>query len=104
MLRITFEYMDAYTNGMWNRQQCTMSSVEECIRVYGLGKDCDYRIISVEDQSKENHNCWTLDEKMGQTYVHEECANTLAQRDYKQPQAVVYESHRNDSRPSNAED
>ena len=35
--------------------------------------------------------CWTLDEKMGQTYVHRECANTLAQRDYKQPQAVIYE-------------
>ena len=28
---------------------------------------------------------------MGQTYVHRECANTLAQRDYKQPQAVIYE-------------
>lgn len=35
--------------------------------------------------------CWTIDEKMGQTYVHEEQANTLAQRDYKQPQAVIYE-------------
>ena len=35
--------------------------------------------------------CYTLDEKMGQTYVHYECANTLAQRDYKQPQAVIYE-------------
>lgn len=35
--------------------------------------------------------CYTLDEKMGQTYVHQECANTLAQRDYKQPQAVIYE-------------
>lgn len=34
---------------------------------------------------------WSLDEKMGQTYVHRECANTLAQRDYKQPQAVIYE-------------
>ena len=35
--------------------------------------------------------CYSLDEKMGQTYVHQECANTLAQRDYKQPQAVIYE-------------
>lgn len=34
---------------------------------------------------------WSIDEKMGQTYIHNECANTLAQRDYKQPQAVVYE-------------
>lgn len=44
--------------------------------------------------------CWTIDEKMGNTYCHEEQANTLAQRDYKQPQAVIYEVDRNDSRPS----
>ena len=31
---------------------------------------------------------YSIDEKMGQTYVHEEQANTLAARDYKQPQAV----------------
>ena len=40
---------------------------------------------------KEIGGVWTLDEKMGQTYVHREQANTLAQRDYKQPQIVVYE-------------
>lgn len=39
---------------------------------------------------------WSLDEKMGQTYVHRECANTLAQRDYKQPQAVIYELSKSD--------
>ena len=33
---------------------------------------------------------YSLDEKMGQTYTWEEQANTLAARDYKQPQAVVY--------------
>ena len=33
---------------------------------------------------------YSVDEKMGQTYVHEDMANTLAQRDYKQPQTVVY--------------
>lgn len=48
--------------------------------------------------------CWSLDEKMGQTYIHFEFANTLAQRDYKQPQAVIYETIRNDSRPSDTED
>jgi DNA (cytosine-5)-methyltransferase 1 len=36
----------------------------------------------------ENDTAYTIDEKMGQTYVWEEQANTLAQRDYKQPQAV----------------
>lgn len=35
--------------------------------------------------------CYTLDEKVGQTYVHFEQANTLAARDYKQPQLVCYE-------------
>ena len=35
--------------------------------------------------------CITCDEKMGNTYVWEEQANTLAARDYKQPQAVCYE-------------
>lgn len=47
---------------------------------------------------------WSLDEKMGQTYIHKEQANTLAQRDYKQPQAVFYETDRNDSRPPDTED
>jgi len=36
----------------------------------------------------EDDTTYTIDEKMGQTYVWEEQANTLAQRDYKQPQAV----------------
>lgn len=40
---------------------------------------------------------WTLDEKMGQTYIHHETANTLAARDYKQPQAVAYEIVRDHS-------
>lgn len=35
--------------------------------------------------------CYTIDEKMGQTYIHKDVANTLAARDYKQPQAVIYE-------------
>ena len=49
MVKIRFKYKDQYTKGKWNEQQCIMSSVEECIRVYGLGVDCDYEIISVEN-------------------------------------------------------
>ena len=49
LLKITFEYRDAYTNGKWNRQTCVMSSLKECIKVYGLGIDCEYRIISIEE-------------------------------------------------------
>lgn len=48
MLHIVFEYQDAYTGGKWNRQECVVSSVRECIKLYGLGIDCDYRIVSVD--------------------------------------------------------
>ena len=50
MLHIVFEYCDTYTHGEWVRQECHMSSVAECIKTYGLGVDCDYRIISVEEE------------------------------------------------------
>lgn len=33
--------------------------------------------------------CYSIDEKMGNTYVWNNQANTLASRDYKQPQAVL---------------
>lgn len=49
MLHITFEYKDAYTNGNWNKQECVMRSVEECKKVYGLGVDCEYRILKAEE-------------------------------------------------------
>lgn len=48
-LRIVFEYKDRYSNGTWSRQECICSSVEQCIEWYGLGVDCDYRIISIEE-------------------------------------------------------
>ena len=49
MLRIVFEYCDRYTGGKWNQQECVVSSVKECKEIYGLGIDCDYRIISIEE-------------------------------------------------------
>ena len=60
----------------------------------------------MEEKNKKINwgGCYTLDEKMGQTYIHYEVANTLAARDYKQPQAVIYEVDRDDSRPPNSED
>lgn len=48
MYRITFRYCDAYSGWEWRTQSCVVSSVEECIRIYGLGVDCEYEIISVE--------------------------------------------------------
>lgn len=49
MLRIKFRFRDDYSNWEWRNQECTMSSVNECIKVYGLGNDCDYEILSVEE-------------------------------------------------------
>lgn len=49
MLRIVFEYMDAWSYGKWNRQECVVSSLAECKKIYGLGVDCEYRIISIEE-------------------------------------------------------
>lgn len=46
--KITFEYRDEMSKGEWRRQTCVMSSVAECKKVYGLGVDCEYRIIEVE--------------------------------------------------------
>ncbi len=38
--------------------------------------------------------CYSIDEKCANTYVWEDQANTLAARDYKQPQAVCYEEEK----------
>lgn len=56
MLRIEFEYADAMSDWQWRKQTCIVSSVQECKRIYGLGVDCDYRIVSVEDADKKGGN------------------------------------------------
>ena len=48
MKHIVFEYRDEYTNGEWREQECYLSSVKECIEIYGLN-ECEYRIILVEE-------------------------------------------------------
>ena len=49
MLKIKFEYRDRYCYPKWNEQECTVSSVAECKKIYGLGVDCEYRILSIEE-------------------------------------------------------
>lgn len=49
MVKITFLYADAMSDWQWRKQTCMVSSVRECKSIYGLGIDCDYRIISVEE-------------------------------------------------------
>ena len=47
MVHIVFEYMDAYTNGEWKEQECVVRNLAECKELYGLGIDCEYRIVSI---------------------------------------------------------
>ena len=49
MKKIKFKYRDEISNWEWREQECVVGSVEECIKIYGLGIDCDYKILSVED-------------------------------------------------------
>lgn len=49
MVKVEFEYKDKYTNGKWNKQSCVVDSVAECIKLYGLGIDCEYRIVKVTE-------------------------------------------------------
>lgn len=49
MKKIKFKYRDETSNWEWREQECVVSSVKECIKIYGLGIDCDYQILSVED-------------------------------------------------------
>ncbi len=48
MLHIRFEYRDEMSGFEWREQECTVDSLQECKRLYSLGVDCDYRIISIE--------------------------------------------------------
>lgn len=48
MVRIVFEYRDKWTHGAWSRQECTVRSVAECKKFYGLD-ECEYRILEIEE-------------------------------------------------------
>lgn len=54
MIEVNFEYADAMSNWERRKQSCVVSSVEECKRIYGLGIDCEYRIISVKELKGES--------------------------------------------------
>ena len=49
MKKIKFKYRDEISNWEWREQECVVSSVKECIKIYGLGFDCDYLLLSVEE-------------------------------------------------------
>ena len=49
MFQIEFEYKDSVSGWNWIKQSCVVSSIAECIKIYGLGVDCEYRILSVKE-------------------------------------------------------
>ena len=49
MVHIKFKYKDKFSHDEWSEQECTVLSLKECIKIYGLGIDCEYRILSVEE-------------------------------------------------------
>lgn len=52
MLHIKFVYRDDYSYPEWREQECVCRSLKECKEWYGLGVDCEYRIISIEEVEK----------------------------------------------------
>lgn len=56
MVKIKFRYRDEKSDWQWRNQSCTVDSVEECKKIYGLGVDCEYEIISVEELSDNSNN------------------------------------------------
>ena len=55
----------------------------------------DFKGVGSQYVEEDKLVCYTIDEKCANTYVWEEQANTLAARDYKQPQTVVAVDCRN---------
>ncbi len=48
MYHIVFQYRDMYTNGAWHVQEGIFRDLQQCKEFYGLGIDCEYRIVSCE--------------------------------------------------------
>lgn len=53
--KIKFKYCDAYSHGKWNENESIFSAryegeaIKKCKEFFGLGVDCDYEIISIEE-------------------------------------------------------
>lgn len=53
---IKFKYTDSLSNYEWREQECHLYAADvyqakqKCIKLYGLGIDCEYEIISVEEE------------------------------------------------------
>ena len=48
MVHVKFKYRDQLSGWEWREQECTVSSVDQCISIYGLNQgDVEYEILSV---------------------------------------------------------
>jgi hypothetical protein len=48
MLEITFRYKDAMSSWEWREQSCIVSSLAECIRIYGIDQgDVEYEVLHI---------------------------------------------------------
>lgn len=53
--KISFKYADSYSNWEWRNQSCEVyarnksEAKRECIKIYGLGTDCMFEFLSIEE-------------------------------------------------------
>lgn len=47
-MKVEFEYRDDMSRGQWRRRSCVVRDVGQAIDLYGLGRDCEYRILAVD--------------------------------------------------------
>jgi hypothetical protein len=53
MFHIKFKYADALSGWQWREQECNVSSIDSCIKIYGLDKDdVKYEILKIEKIEK----------------------------------------------------
>ncbi len=50
MKQVVYEYRDEMSRGQWRRSAVQGLTLEETIRFFGLGTDCEYRIVSVDGE------------------------------------------------------
>ena len=50
MKHIKFRYRDELSNFEWREQECYVSSLEQCMKIYGLW-NCEHEILLVEEKA-----------------------------------------------------
>lgn len=48
MVHVKFKYRDEYSHGKWNTQECTVRTLAECKKIYGLD-ECEHEILEVKE-------------------------------------------------------